>query len=164
MDIRLATALELPILESLAREIWPHTYADIITKEQMDFMLNWMYSTETLVAQQQAGHEFYILQKDSTDIGFLAIEQTGNELKVNKVYVLPTAQGLGAGKKLMDKAIERAKAKQCACIFLQVNRANKAKFFYDKLGFSIRREEKFDIGHGFFMDDYIMELKVESAL
>ena len=75
MDIRLATALELPILESLAREIWPHTYADIITKEQMDFMLNWMYSTETLVTQQQAGHEFYILQKDSTDIGFLAIEQ-----------------------------------------------------------------------------------------
>ena len=164
MDIRLATALELPILESLAREIWPHTYADIITKEQMDFMLNWMYSTETLVGQQQAGHEFYLLQNDSMDIGFMAIEQTGDELKVNKVYVLPTAQGLGAGKKLMDKAIERAEAKDCSCIFLQVNRANKAKFFYDKLGFTIRKEEKFDIGHGFFMDDYIMELKVESAL
>jgi ribosomal protein S18 acetylase RimI-like enzyme len=134
MDIRLATEHELPILESLAREIWPHTYTDIITKEQMDFMLNWMYSKETLVAQQQAGHEFYLLKKDSTDIGFLAIEQAGDELKVNKVYVLPTAQGLGAGKKLMDKAIERAKAKQCDCIFLQVNRANKAKFFYDKLG------------------------------
>ena len=104
MNIRLATEHELPILESLAREIWPHTYADIITKEQMDFMLNWMYSRETLVAQQQAGHEFYILQKDSMDIGFLAIEQAGDELKVNKVYVLPTAQGLGAGKKLMDKA------------------------------------------------------------
>jgi ribosomal protein S18 acetylase RimI-like enzyme len=64
----------------------------------------------------------------------------------------------------MDKAIERAKVKDCSCIFLQVNRANKAKFFYDKLGFTIRKEEKFDIGHGFFMDDYIMELKVESAL
>ncbi len=164
MDIRLATAVELPILESLAREIWPHTYADIITTEQMDFMLNWMYSTETLITQQKDGHEFYILQKDSKDIGFLAIEQTGDELKVNKVYVLPTAQGLGAGKKLMDKAIERAKAKQCTYIFLQVNRVNKAKFFYDKLGFTIRREEKFDIGHGFFMDDYVMELKVEKAL
>ncbi len=164
MDIRLATAVELPILESLAREIWPHTYADIITTEQMDFMLNWMYSTETLIKQQNNGHEFYILQKDSKDIGFLAIEQTGDELKVNKVYVLPTVQGFGAGKKLMEKAIERAKAKQCTYIFLQVNRANKAKFFYDKLGFTIRREEKFDIGHGFFMDDYVMELKVEKAL
>ena len=60
MDIRLATEIELPILESLAREIWPHTYSDIITKEQMDFMLNWMYSTETLSKQLKAGHEFYI--------------------------------------------------------------------------------------------------------
>ena len=164
MDIRLATEIELPILESLAREIWPHTYSDIITKEQMDFMLNWMYSKETLSKQLKAGHEFYILKKDSTDIGFLAIEQAGDELKVNKVYVLPTSQGLGAGKKLMDKAIERAKAKRCSYIFLQVNRDNTAKFFYDKLGFTIRREEKFDIGHGFFMDDYIMELKVEEPL
>ncbi len=164
MDIRLATEIELPILESLAREIWPHTYSDIITKEQMDFMLNWMYSKETLSKQRKAGHEFYILKKDSTDIGFLAIEQAGDELKVNKVYVLQTSQGLGAGKKLMDKAIERAKAKRCSYIFLQVNRDNTAKFFYDKLGFTIRREEKFDIGHGFFMDDYIMELKVEEPL
>jgi ribosomal protein S18 acetylase RimI-like enzyme len=164
MDIRLATEIELPILESLAREIWPHTYSDIITKEQMDFMLNWMYSKETLSKQLKAGHEFYILKKDSTDIGFLAIEQAGDELKVNKVYVLQTSQGLGAGKKLMDKAIERAKAKRCSYIFLQVNRDNTAKFFYDKLGFTIRREEKFDIGHGFFMDDYIMELKVEEPL
>lgn len=164
MNIRLATALELPILESLARAIWPHTYADIITKEQMDFMLNWMYSTETLLKQQKAGHEFYILQKDDLDIGFLAIEQEGAELKVNKIYVLPSQQGIGAGKKLMDKAIERANAKLCSHIFLQVNRANKAKFFYDKLGFTIRREEKFDIGHGFFMDDYVMELKVDKAL
>lgn len=160
MDIRLATEHELPILESLARKIWPNTYAEIITKQQMDFMLNWMYSTETLRQQQQSGHEFYIISVDSKDIGFLAIEQEGKELKVNKVYVLPTAQGLGAGKKLMDKAIKRAQAKGCTHLFLQVNRANKAKFFYEKLGFTIRKEEDFDIGNGFFMNDYVMELKL----
>jgi len=160
MDIRLASALELPILESLAREIWPDTYADIISRDQMDFMLNWMYSTETLEKQQADGHEFYLIRKENRDIGFLAIEQIGDELKVNKVYVLPSVQGLGAGKKLMDKAIERAKAKDCTQLFLQVNRANKAKFFYEKLGFTIRKEEKFDIGNGYFMDDYVMELKL----
>ncbi|MFM6934310.1 MAG: GNAT family N-acetyltransferase [Flavobacteriales bacterium] len=160
MDIRLASALELPILESLAREIWPDTYADIISRDQMDFMLNWMYSTETLEKQQADGHEFYLIRKENRAIGFLAIAQIGDELKVNKVYVLPSAQGLGAGKKLMDKAIERAKAKDCTQLFLQVNRANKAKFFYEKLGFTIRKEEKFDIGNGYFMDDYVMELKL----
>jgi ribosomal protein S18 acetylase RimI-like enzyme len=126
----------------------------------MDFMLNWMYSTETLVAQQQSGHEFYLISKDNTDVGFIALEQAGQELKVNKVYVLPEIQGSGAGKQLMDKAIERAKTKNCTHLFLQVNRANKAKFFYDKLGFTIRSEEDFDIGNGFFMNDYVMELNV----
>jgi ribosomal protein S18 acetylase RimI-like enzyme len=119
-----------------------------------------MYSTETLSQQWQDGHEFYLISKDKTDIGFIALEQAGQELKVNKVYVLPEVQGCGAGKKLMEKAIERAKAKNCKHLFLQVNRANKAKFFYDKLGFIVRKEEKFDIGHGFFMDDYVMELNV----
>jgi ribosomal protein S18 acetylase RimI-like enzyme len=164
MEIRLAERAELHILENLARRIWPHTYSDIISSEQMEFMLNWMYSTETLSQQWRDGHEFYLISKDNTDIGFIALEQAEQQLKVNKVYVLPEVQGYGAGKQLMDKAIERAKAKNCTHLFLQVNRANKAKFFYDKLGFTVRKEEKFDIGHGFFMDDYVMELKVESTL
>jgi ribosomal protein S18 acetylase RimI-like enzyme len=163
MEIRLVERAELHILENLARRIWPRTYSDIISTEQMEFMLNWMYSTETLVAQQQSGHEFYLISKDNTDVGFIAIEQAGQELKVNKVYVLPEIQGSGAGKQLMDKAIERAKAKNCTHLFLQVNRANKAKFFYDKLGFTIRSEEDFDIGNGFFMNDYVMELALEKA-
>jgi ribosomal protein S18 acetylase RimI-like enzyme len=164
MEIRLVERAELHILENLARRIWPHTYSDIISTEQMEFMLNWMYSTETLGQQWQIGHEFYLISKDNTDVGFIALEQAGLELKVNKVYVLPKVQGSGAGKQLMEKAIERAKAKNCTHLFLQVNRANKAKFFYDKLGFTVRKEEKFDIGHGYFMDDYVMELKVESTL
>ena len=161
MDIRLVSLKELPILEDLAHRIWPHTYSEIITKEQMEFMLNWMYSTETLEKQQADGHEFYLIRKENRDIGFLAIEQIGDELKVNKVYVLPEVQGCGAGKRLMEKAIERAQAKKCTHLFLQVNRANKAKFFYDKLGFTIRSEEDFDIGNGFYMNDYIMELSLE---
>jgi ribosomal protein S18 acetylase RimI-like enzyme len=163
MEIRLVERAELHILENLARRIWPHTYSDIISTEQMEFMLNWMYSTETLGQQWQDEHEFYLISIDNTDVGFIALEQVGQELKVNKVYVLPEIQGSGAGKQLMDKAIERAKAKNCTHLFLQVNRANKAKFFYDKLGFTIRSEEDFDIGNGFFMNDYVMELALEKA-
>jgi ribosomal protein S18 acetylase RimI-like enzyme len=163
MEIRFAECKDLHILENLARRIWPNTYSDIISKEQMEFMLNWMYSTDTLSQQWQDGHEFYLISKDNADVGFIALEQAGQELKVNKVYVLPEVQGCGAGKQLMDKAIERAKTKKCTHLFLQVNRANKAKFFYDKLGFTIRSEEDFDIGNGFFMNDYVMELALEKT-
>ena len=47
MEIRLAQQHELPILEQLARAIWPSTYSDIISLEQINFMLDWMYSTTT---------------------------------------------------------------------------------------------------------------------
>ena len=162
MQIRRAQHHELPILESLARQIWPSTYAHIISQAQIDFMLDWMYSTKTLQEQAEAGHEFYILNTDGLDIGFMALEWKGqegvSELKINKLYVLPSVQRNGAGRALINKAIERAQASTASSIFLQVNKANVAKNFYLKLGFEIREEAVFDIGNGFIMDDYIMAL------
>lgn len=162
MHIRLANSQELSIIEALARQIWPSTYTGIISQVQIDFMLDWMYSTKTLQEQSAAGHEFYILNTDGLDSGFMALEwveqQGKSELKINKLYVLPSIQGKGAGRSLVNKAIERAQTSTVRSIFLQVNKANKAKNFYLKLGFEIREEAVFDIGNGFIMDDYIMAL------
>lgn len=164
MHIRRAQLHELPILEGLARQIWPSTYAHIISQAQIDFMLDWMYSFAALKQQQEEGHEFYIIGNEGTDIGFLALEwvhdtQSGSvQLKINKLYVLPVFQGKGIGRALIEKAMARASETQCEAIFLQVNKANEAKNFYLKLGFHIREEAVFDIGNGFIMDDYIMAL------
>jgi ribosomal protein S18 acetylase RimI-like enzyme len=165
MHIRLAQPDELHILENLARQIWPATYSGIISPEQISFMLDWMYSFETLRQQQAQAHEFYILSSTGTDIGFLAIEWVQNtqlnknrELKINKLYVLHEFQGKGIGRALVKKATERANETNCQAIFLQVNKANSAKNFYLNLGFLVREEAVFDIGNGFVMDDYIMEL------
>jgi len=160
MNIRLAQVAELHILEALAREIWPSTYATIISTAQIEFMLDWMYSTKTLLQQLQEGHEFYILESAGTDSGFMALEwvkvEQTTKIKINKLYVLPKLHGHGAGRLLIDKAIERASATNASQLYLQVNKANKAKDFYLRLGFQIDQEAVFDIGHGFVMDDYIM--------
>jgi GNAT superfamily N-acetyltransferase len=78
--------------------------------------------------------------------------------KLNKLYVLPAAQGTGTGKALLNKAIEVAKAAGSSSLFLQVNKQNDAYTFYLKHGFVKEQEFKFDIGNGFFMDDYVMRL------
>ena len=162
MHIRRAQHHELPILESLARQMWPSTYAHIISQAKIDFMLDWMYSTKTLQEQLEAGHEFYILNTAGLDSGFMALEwidqEVVSELKINKLYVLPSLQRKGAGRALVNKAIERAQVSTVSSIFLQVNKANEAKNFYLKLGFEIREDAVFDIGNGFIMDDYIMAL------
>jgi predicted lactoylglutathione lyase len=57
----------------------------------------------------------------------------------------------------MQFAIDFAKKKEQNTISLQVNRFNKAKDFYTKIGFTIKEEKDFDIGNGYFMNDYVME-------
>lgn len=162
MKIRLASTIDLPIIEKLARAVWPKTYATIISAAQIDYMLNWMYSTPTLLKQLDSGHEFYIISHKEIDIGFIGLEwyleDNLRQLKINKLYVLDAYQGAGAGKSLVKKAMQLGLQSNVNEIFLQVNKANKAVGFYKNLGFTIKEAAVFDIGEGFVMDDYIMSM------
>ena len=168
-------------IRSVSERTWPSTYGHIISQEQIDFMLDWMYSDDSLATQMNTGCLFYIASiKDSNvhnfdnvhngdngdweAVGFCSVspekEEDSNEIahKLNKLYVLPSAQGTGAGKALLNKSIEVAKAAGSSSLFLQVNKLNTAYTFYLKHGFIKEAEFKFDIGNGFFMDDYLMRL------
>jgi GNAT superfamily N-acetyltransferase len=177
LTIRPATLSDRALIRSISERTWPSTYGHIISQEQIDFMLDWMYSDTSLEQQMNTGCEFYIasIKKENEQwdaIGFCSVspeeeeEENMNTNKVegakahklNKLYVLPSAQGTGAGKALLHRAIEVAKAAGSSSIFLQVNKHNKAYSFYLKQGFIKETEFKFDIGNGFFMDDYVMRL------
>jgi GNAT superfamily N-acetyltransferase len=126
-------------------------------------MLDWMYSDASLEKQMNTGCEFYIASKqndngDLDPVGFCSVSPEDGAHKLNKLYVLPAAQGTGAGKALLNKVIEVAKAAESSSLFLQVNKQNTAYTFYLKKGFIKELEFKFDIGNGFYMDDYVMRL------
>jgi ribosomal protein S18 acetylase RimI-like enzyme len=74
--------------------------------------------------------------------------------------VLPECQGTGAGKILMDEVIKRTADAGNKSLLLNVNRDNPALGFYKKKGFEIIKTEDIDIGNGYFMNDYVMELKI----
>ena len=150
-------------IRSVSERTWPSTYGHIISQEQIDFMLDWMYSDAALEKQMNTGCEFYIASKkndhgDIDAIGFCSVSPEEGAHKLNKLYVLPAAQGTGAGKALLKKAIDVAKAAGSTSLFLQVNKQNTAYTFYLKKGFIKELEFKFDIGNGFYMDDYVMRL------
>jgi GNAT superfamily N-acetyltransferase len=162
------------LIRSISERTWPSTYGHIISQEQIDFMLDWMYSDDSLATQMNTGCEFYIANLNGADIGFCSVSpddekveeeknstEKSEELrshKLNKLYVLPSAQGTGAGKALLNQAIAVARAAGSSSIFLQVNKHNNAYRFYLKQGFIKETEFKFDIGNGFYMDDYVMRL------
>jgi ribosomal protein S18 acetylase RimI-like enzyme len=83
-----------------------------------------------------------------------------NKTKIHKIYVLPETQGAGLGRKFFEFVKENAKDKQQKAIFLNVNKYNKALYFYEKLGFSIVKEEVIAIGNNYVMDDFVMEIAI----
>jgi N-acetylglutamate synthase-like GNAT family acetyltransferase len=126
---------------------------------QLNYMLDMMYSDDSLLNQMNNGHQFYIAEHDNDAIGFASVsKEANNACKLNKLYVLPKAQKTGAGKALLHKAIEYATALGANCLYLQVNKQNNAQQFYSKHGFTIREAAVLEIGGGYIMDDYIMEL------
>ena len=57
-QIKAATAAEIPVIQELVEQIWRPTYQAILEKEQIEYMVELMYSTATLTkqfAQGQAG-------------------------------------------------------------------------------------------------------------
>ena len=163
MQLKLLSSGELKIVQDLAYAIWPETFQEILTPMQIAFMLEWMYNLETLQKQANEGHQFYLLSNKEKAIGFIGIQPfhpRKNELKIHKIYVLPSEQGTGAGKKLLFSAKEIALKNGIEILVLNVNRFNKAVTFYQHLGFQVDREENISIGIGFWMEDYVMSLSI----
>ena len=164
-----ASLSDRSFIRSVSERTWPSTYGHIISQAQIDFMLDWMYSDESLAKQMNTGCAFYIasIQNEKGEwnqVGFCSVspekEDGSKEIahKLNKLYVLSEAQGTGAGKALLKKAIDEAKKEGSTSLFLQVNKLNNAYTFYLKKGFIKELEFKFDIGNGFYMDDFVMRL------
>lgn len=151
---------QLAIIKDLAYAIWPIAYGEILSKDQLNYMLDNFYSVENLENQMNAGQIFELFFEDNKVVGFVAYEFNCNEkswLKIHKIYLLPDNQGKGFGKFMIDEIIRIAKTNNQKGIYLNVNKYNSAKFFYEKLGFTNVKEEVIDIGNGYVMDDYVME-------
>jgi ribosomal protein S18 acetylase RimI-like enzyme len=165
-EIRNATTEEIPLIRELTFRVWPQTYASILSQEQIDYMLDMMYSEASLQKQMTIeGSRFIIVYEDGNPVGFASYAETEPERwKLHKIYVLQNQQGKGTGRFVIDHIIEEIKKKNASSLFLQVNKHNKAKAFYEKLGFSEIDFINLDIGNGFFMNDYIMEKKLKPGV
>ena len=69
--------------------------------------------------------------------------------------------GKGLGKLGLNFLKEQAKNAGDNRIILNVNKQNPSYHFYVSQSFSIHEETVLDVGKGFVMDDYIMEIKIK---
>jgi ribosomal protein S18 acetylase RimI-like enzyme len=155
--IRNATEKDILLINQLARTTWPSAYSEILSAQQLQYMLDLIYSESALQQQFEQGHHFLIVEEDKKPIAFADYNQLKDDVyKLQKIYVLPDQQGKSIGKLLINYVMELVKQKGAKTLLLNVNRNNKAKQFYEHIGFKIISEEDIDIGEGYFMNDYIM--------
>ncbi|MBC7651547.1 MAG: GNAT family N-acetyltransferase [Deinococcales bacterium] len=160
-DIRIATTRDINDIQNIAYITWPITYKKIISTEQIEFMLEMMYSQEALENQFYEGSQFLIAEVDDEVVGFASFGfLKDNIYKLHKLYVSPNVQRTGAGKALLKESILKIIKLGGKKLELQVNRKNKAVGFYQKMGFEIVKEQNINIGDGFYMNDYVMELNL----
>jgi diamine N-acetyltransferase len=164
IDIKPAGIDDLAIIRQLACEIWPSAYKDILTEQQLHYMLEKIYSISSLQRQLNVlKHQFRIVWQDETPVAFLSFsahEDDPTIYHLNKIYVLPNEQGKDIGKQILNHVFYQIKNRGAVSLQLNVNRNNKAFYFYQKQGFKIIREEDIDIGEGYFMNDFVMEKKL----
>lgn len=162
MHIRPAETSDIPGIQMVAALTWPHAYADILTPHQVEYMLHMMYSYDTLEKQMtREGHVFFVAENDGKMMGFAGCSFYENSAwKLHKLYVLPFQQKTGLGKTLLQLVETTAREAGADALLLNVNRNNNAFAFYKHQGFEIDSIGDFDIGAGFFMNDYVMKKKL----
>ena len=64
LKIKIADKNDINIIRELALTAFPDTYKDILTPEQIEYMLDWMYSEESLNKQFDNGHIYHIGEFD----------------------------------------------------------------------------------------------------
>lgn len=170
LSIRSATTADIALIGQLADVCFRHTYRDILSAEQLEYMMDWMYSAENLRKQMtEEGHVYFLAEADGKAVGYVSVQPEGKAedglplWHLQKIYVLPDCQTGGVGKRLFFHALDYVRQQTGApCrVELNVNRNNKAVGFYEHLGMRRMRQGDFPIGNGYYMNDYIMGIEIE---
>ena len=147
-------------MSSMAYAIVREHFDPIIGKAQNDYMLEKFQTVSAIRDQLVHGYQYFFVKEEGRTIGFLAYYPKHECMYLSKFYLYKEERGKGYSRKMLDFVIQKTREAGLSCIELNVNRNNDAILAYEKLGFVKVREEKNDIGHGFFMDDFVYRLDI----
>ena len=160
--IRQATIQDIPAIRKMAEVVFRQTYKEILSPEQMEYMMDMMYSENSLQRQLEEG-VFFV----DEGRGYASARPDGAaddgtpRYHLEKLYVMPEARRTGLGKQLFETVCTWVKSREASALLeLNVNRNNPSLGFYEHLGMRRARSGDFPIGNGFYMNDYIMAIEI----
>ena len=86
--IRQATTDDIALIRRLAGEAFPATYRDILSAAQLAYMMEWMYSPESLLRQMTGeGHTYFLAYEGEDPVGYVSIRPEGADVyHLEKIY------------------------------------------------------------------------------
>lgn len=150
---------EIKTLEQLARDIWNEYFITLLSKQQIDYMLNKFLSKEAIQDQiSNKNYHYYFIYHNNTVAGFIGIQIETEKLFLSKLYLKKEFRGQKLASKAFDFIESLAKQLNKSSIYLTVNKYNTHTIeVYKHRGFNVILDQISDIGHGYVMDDYVME-------
>ena len=146
-------------IATLAKAIWEEYYTPLLGMEQVAYMLETIQSEEAMERQRLSGMVYALILADGMPVGYYAVKDEGDRLFLSKMYILANVRGKGVFRTAFSHVLAHAEGKKS--IYLTVNKGNDSTIgVYRHMGFETTREEVSDIGHGYVMDDYIMEYTI----
>ena len=147
-------------LSLFASAIVKEVFDPIIGEAQNDYMIQMFQSEQSIEKQLQQGYQYYNVFEQGEKIGFLAFYGKQYNLYLSKFYLEKHFRGKGYAREMFAFVCAQAGKMGYHAITLNVNRDNTAKYVYEKLGMKVIKEEKNDIGNGFYMDDYVYGIQI----
>ncbi|MDD4820132.1 MAG: bifunctional diaminohydroxyphosphoribosylaminopyrimidine deaminase/5-amino-6-(5-phosphoribosylamino)uracil reductase RibD, partial [Flavobacteriales bacterium] len=151
---------------SMAKTIWYECYREILSCEQIYYMLSKYLSVNVLSAQiRYENYHYYILQIDGKNAGYLGIHAEKDRLFLSKLYILKSFRGEKIPTKVIYFLDDFCRKNNLEKIYLTVNKYNTHAYqVYEHLGFHQTDTAVTDIGNGYVMDDFIMERTVNEGV
>lgn len=159
---------QLTALADAADKIWHECFPGIISDGQIDYMVEKFQSFDAMKRQiAEEGYHYFAVVIDEVIAGYYAVAERsagklyGKGLYLSKLYLRADMRRKGLASMMLREVKKYARREGCELIWLTVNRENvHAIEVYKHFGMRLLREQKADIGGGYYMDDYVYGLMV----
>lgn len=148
----------------LAEKIWNECFTDIISKGQIEYMVEKFQSYSAMKEQvKNQGYRYFEVLENGEICGYFAIKpENDSRLFLSKLYLEKNSRGKGISSEMFARVFSEAEKCGKKSVYLTVNKYNdRAVEVYRHKGFKLADSVVTDIGNGYVMDDFIFEYRLK---
>lgn len=145
---RKCTFDDIEELQKISQTAYVEAFCDLLNNDDLKEYISSKYCLDNLKKEfEDISSHFMFLYVDDKAVGYMKYILKPSSLEIDRLYMLKSFKGIGAGSKFINKAEDIAKSNERRALTLGVLEMNKpAISFYEKKGFTQYSHETVNIG------------------